>query len=100
MARATSALGMEYDSRRVRGLAVLLLWVLPSTAFAGDVVVLSFGGTAEDADGGAWLPARLPDLIGERLTRLGVAARDRRFETKDRAAAIVGGKIDPKNPID
>jgi hypothetical protein len=83
--------------RRV-AVAVCLAWALP--ALANDVLVLSFGGTAEDAEGGAWLPARLADLVGAKLTLLGVDARDRRFDTREKIAALISGNVEPNAPFD
>lgn len=79
---------------------LLALAFFPRPSLAADVVVRSFGGADRDADAGAWLPARLADLVGEKLERLGVEVRDRRFETTAGAAAVIGGKVEPNNALD
>lgn len=107
MASATSALRIAYSPLRVRSrfFYVFALWMgvaaaVPGSAIADEVVVLSFGGAAEDAEQGNWLPARLADLIAEKLELLGVPTRDRRFDAREHAAAIVGGRVEPKSALD
>lgn len=104
MASATSALRIAYSPLRVRSAFFFVLAAasasIPEVSLADEVVVLSFGGAAEDAEQGNWLPARLADLVAEKLELLGVPTRDRRFESREHAAAIAGGRVEPKSALD
>lgn len=100
MTRATSALRIVYGVPTLRLFAALACLAMANAALANDVLVLSFGGAAEDAEAGAWIPARLADLVGAKLTLLGVDARDRRSESRDKTAAVISGKVEPKSTLD
>jgi tetratricopeptide (TPR) repeat protein len=68
----------------------------------GEVAVMLTAGDRAPADEDAWVPARLSDLVAERLVLLGIPVRDRRFCEGGAPGlkALVQGSVRPSAPAE